>query len=270
MSDIYRKTALDKLSNPEQLDKAINIATPFSWLAIIAAALIIISFLIWSFFGTVVKTVEISGNIVSKDSVCAIHSNCIGSLKEIKVKTGQKVETGKTIAIVNMNGEKKEVKSDISGTITDILVAENSKVFMGTEILRVSPEINGEKIFAFYVPKGNAGYKKGMDVQLYPVGIDSQKYGYIKAHITYVDEFPADINNMAYVLGTGNIVFKQYNNAYSIIICEIEEDKSTKSGFAWSNKKGAEIEINLGTEATAKIIQERIKPIDKFLEKFKH
>ena len=40
MSDLYRKTALDKLSSPEQLDKMIRIASPMFWIAAVGGALI--------------------------------------------------------------------------------------------------------------------------------------------------------------------------------------------------------------------------------------
>ena len=41
MADLYRKSSLDKLSNPEQLDRMIKISSPLSWLALIAVLLVI-------------------------------------------------------------------------------------------------------------------------------------------------------------------------------------------------------------------------------------
>lgn len=270
MSNLYRKSALDKLSNPEQLDKAISITSPFYWLAIIAIALIITSFFAWAIFGTLIKTTEVNGCFVDKNSVCAIHSNSIGYVVEIKVESNQKIEKGKTIAIITVNGEQKEIKTDISGTVSDILVDVGSKVFMGTELVRLTPDVESEIVFAFYVPKGRAGFVKGMDVQIYPIGVDSQKYGYIKAKVLYADAFPADINNIAYVLGTGNANIDMYAGSISIVVCEIARDPNTNFGFQWSNPNGSELEIELGTEATAKIVQQEIRPIDKFLDIFNH
>ena len=42
MADLYRKSSLDKLSNPEQLDRMIKISSPLSWLALIAVLLVIV------------------------------------------------------------------------------------------------------------------------------------------------------------------------------------------------------------------------------------
>ena len=42
MADLYRKSSLDKLSNPEQLDRMIKISSPLSWLALIAVLLVLV------------------------------------------------------------------------------------------------------------------------------------------------------------------------------------------------------------------------------------
>ena len=58
MADIYRKSALERLSNPEQLDKAIVVTSPMTWLALGAAAVIAVGLLIWSFVGSLQQTVS--------------------------------------------------------------------------------------------------------------------------------------------------------------------------------------------------------------------
>ena len=50
MANIYRKTALDKLSLPEQLDKAITVISPSFWIAIIGLGVILLIALLWSIF----------------------------------------------------------------------------------------------------------------------------------------------------------------------------------------------------------------------------
>ena len=42
MAQIYRKTALDKISSPEQLDKSLKITSPLSWLVLLGLTLIVI------------------------------------------------------------------------------------------------------------------------------------------------------------------------------------------------------------------------------------
>ena len=48
MADLYRKSSLEKLSNPEQLDRMIRISSPMSWLALAAVLLVIVAAAIWA------------------------------------------------------------------------------------------------------------------------------------------------------------------------------------------------------------------------------
>lgn len=48
MTDIYRKSNLEKLSSPEQLDRMIVVTSPMFWLAMVGAGIIIAAALIWS------------------------------------------------------------------------------------------------------------------------------------------------------------------------------------------------------------------------------
>ena len=45
MSDLFRQSALDKLSSPEQLDKVVVITPPAFWIALTGGVLIILGLL---------------------------------------------------------------------------------------------------------------------------------------------------------------------------------------------------------------------------------
>ena len=50
MSGLFRKVALERLSSPEQLDKAITVSSPVSWLALIGVTVIIAAGILWLVF----------------------------------------------------------------------------------------------------------------------------------------------------------------------------------------------------------------------------
>ncbi|MBR4451413.1 MAG: hypothetical protein IKS39_06235 [Clostridia bacterium] len=58
MADLYRKSSLEKISSPEQLDKAITVSSPMSWLALIGVALIFAAVIIGSFVWSVPETIK--------------------------------------------------------------------------------------------------------------------------------------------------------------------------------------------------------------------
>ena len=59
---VFREKSLRRISSPEQMDEYIRVTTPSVWIALIALALLIAGFLIWSIFGTM-ETHDEGGNV---------------------------------------------------------------------------------------------------------------------------------------------------------------------------------------------------------------
>ena len=50
---LFRKTALETVSNPEQLDQHIRVTRPFSWVILVAIISFVIGVGIWAFTGNI-------------------------------------------------------------------------------------------------------------------------------------------------------------------------------------------------------------------------
>ena len=53
------------------------------------------------------------------------------------------------------------------------------------------------------------------------------------------------------------------------VVCEIERDKDTASGYAWSSKKGEGAELQEGTLLGGVVITENVPPITMLIPKLK-
>ena len=62
---VYRKSLLERISSPEQLDKMIVITSPSYWLAILGGAFIIVAALVWFILGSIPINMETTGIFVS-------------------------------------------------------------------------------------------------------------------------------------------------------------------------------------------------------------
>lgn len=51
MAELYRKSSLERISSPDQLDTMLKISSPMSWLALAGATLIVVVTLVWAFIG---------------------------------------------------------------------------------------------------------------------------------------------------------------------------------------------------------------------------
>lgn len=273
MSNIYRKSVLDKLSNPEQLDRMIKISSPLSWLALVAVLLVIAATVIWSVLGTLPTVETVSGIIVNSTGVNSIYSEMTGTLEKCVAEVGDEVKKGDKIAEVKLlNGVIKDINADRNGVLSVFSIEVGSPVLAGTEIARITPKGLGSQVIVCYVPLAYAQrFKAGMEVLVYPTSIDSQKYGHMEAEIVSVDEYATNVSSLTYVLGRDNMVAEQFvsNGPIVSVVCKIKTDKATKSGYYWSSDSAKNLTISNGTVISAKIVVDECAPITKLIGKIK-
>lgn len=101
MAEIFRKSSLEKLSSPEQLDRMIVITSPSLWLSLAGAAGIIIVVLLWAIFGRLPVEVDSYGIYVNRAGVQTVYAKNGGLISEILVADGEEVKRGDIIALLD-------------------------------------------------------------------------------------------------------------------------------------------------------------------------
>ena len=98
MADIFRKSSLDKLSSPEQLDKAITIISPSFWIAALGSLLIIVVALLWSIFGRLPVKVSGTGVYQGDNGMYTVLAGADGFVENVYFMEGDEIKAGDTIA----------------------------------------------------------------------------------------------------------------------------------------------------------------------------
>jgi len=65
---IFRKSALDRISSPEQLNEYMKVAGPGVWCIMAGLAVTFAAFIVWGLLGSIPETVDISGTTLVRDS----------------------------------------------------------------------------------------------------------------------------------------------------------------------------------------------------------
>ena len=101
-----------------------------------------------------------------------------------------------------------------------------------------------------------------MRVVVYPSTVNKQEYGHMKGFVVSVSDSVVSYEDMQNQLGDPLLVqsFNQ-NGAVVRVVCDLEKDESTASGYAWSSKKGASVVLEEGTVIKADIVTEEKAPI---------
>lgn len=269
MAALFRKSSIEKLSSPEQLDRSLTITSPMTWLALIGITLIIAVTVIWSFTGTLPTTTNATGILVNPSNTNAVFASDTGSLEKILVKSGDEIHSGEAIAeIKNSRKETVKVLADQDGVVTQLLVETGTPIVQGTEILRLAPKVDETQVAVFYVPVAQAQeLKTGMKVLVTPAFAESQKVGHMEAEITNIDSYASSAANMQYVLGPDNLLSEQFaqNGAVVAVTCRLKTDSSAQNHYYWSSESGKSLSVPNGTILTGKIVIDESAPITKLI-----
>ncbi|MDO4731000.1 MAG: NHLP bacteriocin system secretion protein [Clostridia bacterium] len=132
---IYRKSLLEKMSSPDQLDKMIVITSPSFWLALIGGAAIVVVALVWSIFGKLPIKTEATGLFVPDQGTFNLAANTSGIVSSLQVKIGDYVKKGDVIMTLSDEDvqqelgailERRERVSDVTlDSRNDIVTADN-------------------------------------------------------------------------------------------------------------------------------------------------
>ncbi len=100
-TNIFRKTSLERLSSPEQLDTIMRITDAKRWLAITGVFLILGVAIIWGYEGTIDTKVNGSGVIVRAGTVLNVVASGSGQVSSISVNLGDRVKADQVVAKVS-------------------------------------------------------------------------------------------------------------------------------------------------------------------------
>src|ERR1035437_1315834 len=106
-TSIFRKTSLERLSSPEQLDTIMRVTGAKRWLALAGMFLILGVVAIWGYAGTIDTKVGGSGVIVRTGTVLNVVTGGAGLVTGVNVELGDQVKADQVVATVS-GGEMLE------------------------------------------------------------------------------------------------------------------------------------------------------------------
>lgn len=195
--NIFRKTALDRLSSPEQLDRLITVTSPRIWLTVISIGVVLACGVLWGVFGTIPVKVDTSGILISSGGVSSIPSTVNGQITDVRVRSGDEVKKGDTLVIIG----EEDIITEINRTneIIDILkdltpTTDWDSADIPSELLEL------QQLGMQIQSAGNAAHYAGIDPDLAK-----------KEYEAYMDLFEAGAASQAEL----NAKYSAYMNALS-------------------------------------------------------
>ena len=197
----------------------------------------------------------------------------------------QKFENKKSAVLTGLNQQRDALLNDMKkdeiralnpGKISTIEIMPGKMINKGGLVLTLlnnDAEGDTDCVSAVcYVKLGDAKkLEPGMQAYVYPSTVDKQEFGHIIGTVQSVSDHVATTTEMQSQLGADSLVETFTKEGPTVeVICELQKDPKTASGYHWSTVKGNDIELSQGTMVDATIITEEKRPIDLLIPYIKH
>ena len=168
--------------------------------------------------------------------------------------------------------EGQKIVAPIDGVVYSTFVTNGSSVGVDFEVARISSQEEVAQLEAVYFLPLDSGknIKEGMKVNIYPNTLPKEEYGHMTGTVVSVADYVTSYADLFTRVGDetmANTFTKE--GAVVEITCQIEVDKSTVSGYAWSSKKGGEAYLTEGTLLSGNFVVEDVPPITMLIPKLK-
>ena len=113
---LFRKTSLDGISSPDQLNDYIKVSNPRIWMVLAALFILTAAVFIWGFTGSLPTTVHSSGVILNNDAVCYIPAEDAVQLRtgqQVTVVSGSQTFEGHVLSIASIPLSAAEIAAEL-------------------------------------------------------------------------------------------------------------------------------------------------------------
>jgi HlyD family secretion protein len=107
---MFRESALERLSSPEQLDQQLQVTSARGWIALTAIWALLAAIILWSIVGTVATKEAGQGIIVTGGRLKEVQAEGDGRLDDILVEAKETVEAGQLVAIIDKQDLVDEIE----------------------------------------------------------------------------------------------------------------------------------------------------------------
>jgi len=194
--EIFRKSTLQKMSAPEDLDELLQVNSARTWLLFSAISMVIAGMLVWGFFGSITQKVKGFGIIITHELPREVLASHAGQVDSVFCKTGDRVSRDQRLMKVYLLDEKThaEIYSPFDGKITGMNVKEGSYVERGSSVLEMirsqersalAPEV------VFFVPERDISNLKTEMIANLEIDKKSVSPEFLQWRITFIANYPA-------------------------------------------------------------------------------
>jgi len=162
------------------------------------------------------------------------------------------------------------IRSDFNGRVIEVLVKPGQLVREGQAVVTCESAGTELEVEVFVPAYEGKKILPGMRLQVTPSTVQREEYGFIVGKVTSVAIFPISRDGLLTSLKNEKLVDSLMTQGPVLSVDgSLDRDPSTKSGFRWSSRKGAEVVVTVGTLGTAEVVVHEQPPAELVLPALK-
>ena len=268
--NLFRKETLDVLDNPGQINDFIRVTTPPLYIVILSMTICSIVVCLWLVFGTVTEHVQAVAVVFPHDSPERVCNKTGGEVDQLFVIKGLHVTKGMPLMAVRNHGKTDTLYADHAGMVTNSKAVDDS--FRAHEtLMEIIPDKNNHlnrELITYVRYKDLRELAPGLEVQVTPVDLHREDYGYIVGHITKINPFPVrleEAREQSVIRNFVDTIFPD-ETAYEVRLV-VDADNANPNLLKWSREQSKQIRLNTMSFCNVQIISQR-KPVYKMFFRF--
>lgn len=132
---LFRKTALDALSSPEQLNQPLQLLRPSQWILLISLGVFSLTIVIWSIVGRIPVRLSGRGVLIKPNSLAVVQSETTGRITQLPANVGDCLKRGTLMGRLAPVSQEVEMKA-AQTQLAQMLMQDQSQDGLGDMRLR--------------------------------------------------------------------------------------------------------------------------------------
>lgn len=155
-----------------------------------------------------------------------------------------------------------QIKSTVTGRVVEVKKNVGDRVTAGEVLAVVEPESAVTEPVIYVTSTTGKQIRPGMEAQVAPSTVKREEYGFMRAKITYVGEYPVTPQAVQGVVANQALAQELIGATTKIEVrAALARDPRTVSGYAWSSSGGPAFRIQSGTRVSVAVVVDRRAPI---------
>jgi multidrug efflux pump subunit AcrA (membrane-fusion protein) len=252
----FRREALRALESPEKLDEAVRLTSVPSWLATVAALLVVVAAGVWATREAPSRPVDAPGVLAQSASVTVLDATVRGQVVKLWARPNQRLRTGDKLYTVRLyTGAVRTVLSPSAANLLAYLVAEGEVVGPGSDMARLERLASASTPVhaTVYVPAASVGMiRPGMPAQVAVESAPDDVFGTVPGAVASIGKAPETPDSLRGFLGPGADPGRLLGAGSVIAVTlTLSGDADSPTGLRWS-KTSPSYRLNPRSAVTAR------------------